>query len=633
MDSFQDTYLDSSFGSYQPKIMAEDPGHKAMLYFLEVLMNHSPSPLSISQLAGRFGSRNFTSEMRHAAGGNEAGLKKFLLKYPSLFTVNGNLVCLTDGTCWSSSVNNNVRDSSPASSSSSFSLPEVSIETEAVQYFRSKFLKKGEKWMATKSLAGHLSQASAEIRECVGPQNEFEDWLHKHPLIFEVKGDIVCLKDNMACSPLKSESDQTDDDGRQFAGDPGMLSMPLTPKLKNRPRSLNIMDAKPLKSPGILSSKSGPMTMTANEYKAVMFLKNIIEKKGDIKLNSLSGHFSQAPESLRNTIGWSKTELEKFLRQHSNIFAISEDETVSVIKNTRLNVVITGSKPTCPNKPTITNRKGKIYHVAKLWGIIDLGRHEHVFIDRCIFGRHIDDLNRLLSVGETVCFDAIPAPKGSRARWRATRVWKENESIEDMIDRLAERLHLPLDGRSRDPGTPLGNIDDELKKVIPDLNDNNILNSPVTVGGLRYAFFDAAPSGAGVVPVWNFKSVELEGMKDIDDLDLSDEAGGDAQNPSMVAERYYMNQSVLGDSPRDSRCHNGEKEPFMNGLSSNTNTILENGDMLNGQSADKYGADVDLSNEQTNGNNNNCCTKQIDASCQTIVTGDILATQFFHEGI
>ena len=31
------------------------------------------------------------------AGGNESGLKKFLLKYPSLFTVNGNMVSLFDG--------------------------------------------------------------------------------------------------------------------------------------------------------------------------------------------------------------------------------------------------------------------------------------------------------------------------------------------------------------------------------------------------------------------------------------------------------------------------------------------------------------------------------------------------------
>ncbi len=50
----------------------EEPGHKAMLYFLEVLMN-SNGPLTISQLAGRFGSRSFSSEMRSAAGASGGG--------------------------------------------------------------------------------------------------------------------------------------------------------------------------------------------------------------------------------------------------------------------------------------------------------------------------------------------------------------------------------------------------------------------------------------------------------------------------------------------------------------------------------------------------------------------------------
>ena len=72
--------------------MSDDPAHKAMLYFLEILMN-SNGALSISQLAGRFGSRSFSSEMRTACGGNEAGLKKFLLKYPSLFTVKVPAFC------------------------------------------------------------------------------------------------------------------------------------------------------------------------------------------------------------------------------------------------------------------------------------------------------------------------------------------------------------------------------------------------------------------------------------------------------------------------------------------------------------------------------------------------------------
>lgn len=68
--------------------MADEAGQKAMLYFIEVLMN-SNVPLSISQLAGRFGSKSFTQDMRSAAGGNEDGLRSFLAKYPSLFHIDG----------------------------------------------------------------------------------------------------------------------------------------------------------------------------------------------------------------------------------------------------------------------------------------------------------------------------------------------------------------------------------------------------------------------------------------------------------------------------------------------------------------------------------------------------------------
>lgn len=592
--------------------MADDPGHKAMLYFLEILM-YSNTPMTISQLAGRFGSRNFTQEMRTSAGGNEAGLRKFLLKYPSLFTVNGNLVGLNDGTA---PLGGNFRESSPASASSNHSLPDVSTETEAVQYFRAKLLRKGEKWMPVKSLAGHLSQASPDIRECVGPQNEFHGWLLKHPLIFDVKDDLVCLKDNIRSNAADPSTDGKDD------LPPPVMERPLsmintsalhTPKIKRRPKSLEVpggvMGAgRPTLSQAKVaaavsaSGKPGPITMTANEYKAVMFIKSVIDKKGDMKINSLSGHFSQAPESLRNTIGWSKPELERFIQQHHNIFIISDDETVSVIKNTRLNVIITGSRPQVQNKPTVTNRKGKIFHIAKLWGIIDLGKHEHVFIDRTIFGKHIDDLNKLLKIGDMVCFDAIPAPKGSRARWRATKVWKENESIEDLIEKVAARLDLPLDGVTREPDTPMGSMNDEIRKIYPDLDDSTEPNSattPLNIGGINYSFSDAAPSGTGVVPVWNFHHAELEGMKDPDDIHFSDD---DEVSPrlSMVAERHFMNRSVLSDSPRSVT-----DSPRSNTIEATSGSV---------------GATV-------------ARKKLITVSCQTIVTGEILATQLFHEDI
>ncbi|BFZ10493.1 hypothetical protein BsWGS_13532 [Bradybaena similaris] len=571
--------------------MADDPGHKAMLYFLEILM-YSNAPMSISQLAGRFGSRNFTSEMRQSAGGNEAGLKKFLLKYPSLFSVNGNLVSLNDGTA----LGGNFRENSPASSSGHSCLPDVSMETEAVQFFRAKILKKGDKWMPVKSLAGHLSQASPGIRECVGPQNEFLSFLLKHPLIFEVKDDCACLKDNIRCNAADSDS----------SSEPPPLPN-NTPKIKRRPKSQDVSDV-PRQSGGrtvtvapapapTVTTKAGPITMTANEYKAVMFIKSIIQKKGDMKVNSLSGHFSQAPESLRNTIGWSKPELHEFISAHDNIFTINEDEVVSVIKNTRLNVIITGSRPHAQTKPSVSGRKGQIFHVAKLWGIIDLGMHEHVFIDRTIFGKNIDDLNKLLKIGEWVYFDAVPAPKGSRARWKATKVWKENESIEELIEKVAAKLDLPIDGISREPQVPLGNMNDEIRKIYPDLDDSTFSSTtPVNIGGIKYSFQDAAPSGAGVVPVWNFHHVELEGMKDVDELNFSDDEGELSPQVSMVAERQYMNRSVLQDSATPRLNKSDSAEGLRNGLDSDA-------------------------------------VKYVTIGCQTIVTGDVLATQLFHEDL
>lgn len=576
-------------------------------------------PLTISQLAGRFGSKSFTPEMRQACGGNESGLKKFLLKFPSLFCVSGNLVSLNDGTA---NLGKNFRESSPASTTS-----DVSVETEAVQYFRAKIIKKGEKWLPVLSLAGHLSQATPEIRECVGPQNQFKEWLERHPLIFEVRGDLVALKDNINYSAVNPSAESLDLEDVHVNANPrystgdfnprysGSDQIPRTPKMKRRPKSIEIPPSSPKPSslnrtPSFSSSqvqtpvsaKAGPATMTANEYKAVMFLKGIIEKKGDMKLNGLTGHFSQAPESLRNTIGWSKPELEKFVRSHANIFVISEDETVSVIKNARLNVIITGSRPSANPQKAGKQGKGRVYHVAKLWGIIDLGKHEHVFIDRTIFGKQIDDLNKLLTVGEMVCFDSIPAPKGSRARWRATKVWKEHESIEDLIDRVTTRLGYSLNSSLQEPMTPsspmpITNIDEEIRRMIPELNDATVINSPVNVGGIKYSFTDAAPSGAGVVPVWNFRHQELSAMRDIDDLDLSDDS--DAPSLTMVAEKYYMNRSVLGDGPKMEET----VEEQSNGHSEEGKTTA---------TAKKKTATI---------------------GCQTIVTGEVLATQLFHEDI
>ena len=141
--------------------MSEDPAHKAMLYFLEILMN-SNGPLTISQLAGRFGSRTFSPDMRLACGGNEQGLKKFLMKYPSLFTVKvglnpltstfnyilllffnvlsfflqGNNVSLFDGKSDPEYPQSSDDDSVSERVMRRRSLPDVSVELDAVSFFQ-----------------------------------------------------------------------------------------------------------------------------------------------------------------------------------------------------------------------------------------------------------------------------------------------------------------------------------------------------------------------------------------------------------------------------------------------------------------------------------------------------------------
>ncbi|CAH1784194.1 unnamed protein product [Owenia fusiformis] len=602
--------------------MAEDPSHKAMLYFLEVLMN-STGPLTISQLAGRFGSRTFTSEMRQAAGGNEVGLKKFLLKWPSLFTVKGNMVSLFDGSVTSSD-DRNGRDGSPASSlSSGRSLPDVSMETEAVQYFQQRLIKKEETWVPIKSLAGHLSQASLEVRTVVGPQADFRRWLIRHPHIFEVKGENVSLCEGLPGIPLNLrhpiEHDLEPPRPRANSG-----------PSRKKPQSLPVNKA-PYQAPvPSQPTKRSPITMTANEYKAVMFLKEIIEKNGDVKLHSITGHFSQAPESVRNTIGWAKIDLEDFLRRNATIFHVHGD-SVTVNKNARMHVLITGSRPQSQRQAvqTLVARKGECFHVAKLWGIIDLGKHEHVFFDKSILPKSVDDLQKYFHQGEMLNFNAVLAPKASRAKWRATRVWKEAESqpSEPVLSPTSTTSTSTFSSSSTfsassvdatefyPPGmSPTTRFEDEMSQVLssrsttPDLDDYD-LEGEGDIEAINKSYGDAAPSGAGVIPVWNFRTDNLD-----DNITVSDPSG----QLSMVPESYQMIESSLGDI-RAMAKNNAEPSVAINGVPTDDGV------------ADAQTKPQSKETSHVKAESQVVTKKFVNAGCQTVSTGEILATQLYQD--
>jgi hypothetical protein len=199
--------------------------HQAILFILDVLIRNNQA-MPIVKLYDSFADRTFTPQMLRAVGGNEQGLQQFLLRYPSLFTVNNDTVSANSATpvrtLNSSSKSHHNRPKStisPASSSeASENDPMITsinnnnnlnnnetvwdaktmreIEQEAINFFKKQLSKREEEWLPIVSVAGHASQASADVRKYVGPQNEFKIFLLRYPHIFIVRDDFCGLKVN-----------------------------------------------------------------------------------------------------------------------------------------------------------------------------------------------------------------------------------------------------------------------------------------------------------------------------------------------------------------------------------------------------------------------------------------------------
>lgn len=62
-----------------------------LMFFLERLADKGQRR-TLHDLSCQFGTKGFTKEMRQIAGGSQAGLKKFLSQFPSLFTIEDDQV-------------------------------------------------------------------------------------------------------------------------------------------------------------------------------------------------------------------------------------------------------------------------------------------------------------------------------------------------------------------------------------------------------------------------------------------------------------------------------------------------------------------------------------------------------------
>lgn len=150
-----------------------------LMFFLDRLIDKGQSR-TLHDLSCQFGTKGFTKEMRQIAGGSQSGLRKFLSQYPSLFTITDDQVSVT---CYTSENDD----------------PNCKMKRdyahEAVEYFKCKLEQYGNAEVPIKSLLGHRSQATPEIRHISGQHGkEFKEFLIKYSDVFVVKDDYVVLR-------------------------------------------------------------------------------------------------------------------------------------------------------------------------------------------------------------------------------------------------------------------------------------------------------------------------------------------------------------------------------------------------------------------------------------------------------
>lgn len=145
-----------------------------LLFFLDrlyIASREGKEARTLHDLSCLFGTREFTKEMRQIVGASRNGLKKFLQSYPSLFTIEGDRVLLTQ-----------LKQDAIA--------PGRDYHQEAVDYFTQKLLQFGTSLVPIKNLFGYRSQASQEVRHVSGKNiRDFRQFLRAHDDVFEILAD------------------------------------------------------------------------------------------------------------------------------------------------------------------------------------------------------------------------------------------------------------------------------------------------------------------------------------------------------------------------------------------------------------------------------------------------------------
>jgi len=210
-------------------------------------------------------------------------------------------------------------------------------------------------------------------------------------------------------------------------------------------------------------------------------------------------------------------------------------------------------------------------------------------------------------------FMATPAHKSSRAKWRATHVWRGEDEPAPHSDDQDESPGGSIRGGGDYLNVSSGSIEDEMNEFLPhpdhpttSTSSNSLSSTPVQPP--VQVFTDAQLSGAGVIPIWNFRGDE-------------DRNGGRGATVSVVPESYQMSASALSDLrfiPEFSPSFLYGGGGVTGGNSGGGGEGVVNGQAGRGEIKPVTTACVKVK-------------KYTSVACQTVSTSDIIATQLYQD--
>ena len=644
--------------------------HQAILYMLDVLMRNDNQALTIAQLYDSFGDKTFTPQMLRAVGGNEQGLKQFLLRYPSLFTILGDTISANSGNSMRVTPErqnylkrNKSKDDDLNNTIEYDSKTMKEIEQEAIAFFKKQMTKREEDWLPIVSVAGHASQSSSDVRKYVGPQNEFKTFLLKYSNVFVVRDEYCGLKGRADVStqpfpppspPPKRRVTTTAlnrslsfknrystcgttnssmiglntaglilQNGGPSNANLNLLSNQLTPSSMSSSSTMNNINSQLQQAQQQQQQPLAKPRLTPIEVKAVHYVMRVLHKQGRLLLQNIPGLISRAPDNVSNIVGFTREDLIQFFKRHSAIFQLHPDGCVSV-KQDAIKALILKDRNFC--EQTIFSGNGIILRIFPKYGILNLDNNEQVFFDiqSCQF-ETFADLTAILHVGDRLWFNAVIGPRDGSTKWRSIKTWiitKDNQclSIGDNVSSDA------------------GKSDDSLTNGHYNNNSNVLMQQPqqhqqqqqqqITTSPNTILFNTGATSSSNQSSTTN-SIINIE--EDFNQYQLDsefNENNSEQQQNSNDTKLTPSNDNHLDDDLKRLSLSPSQSLPLPNTSTTQQQQLLVN---LNSSTST---ARMFMKHASDNISKREVClfdSKLVNMGCQTVSTGDIMATNVYIE--